>query len=215
MSILKGEDRRYNNANDAWMRLGNTFVKFDEQIFYTLEIENDQTITAYDPARPGSEIKFNANDSRLDLTSLKLGFINREGTTKPTYLARTPVRQQKQGVDLERLRMFCIDKAAPASCSVNKTFQIGVMKLFSNEFPRLMEIESSTAFSKTWAVRTTSDKAIKGVFHRTTPVGVFIEKEKLFIFPEGSLTELRRKSLLNVLAKQGKGDFNVLEHKSS
>lgn len=215
MAILTGEHKRYNNANDAWMRLGNTFVQFDGQIFYTLEIESNQEITAHDPSKGGSIVKFNANDDRLDLTSLKLGFVNRLGDTKPTYLSRTPMRQQKQGVDLERLRFFCVDKGTPTHLSADGQLKSGVMRLFANEFPRLMDIKSSTAFSKTWAVRTTSDKAIKGVFHRTNPVGVFIESEKLFIFPEGSLTELRRRSLLNVLAKQGKGDFNVIEHKSS
>lgn len=215
MAILTGEHKRYNNANDAWMRLGNTFVQFDEQIFYTLEIGSNMEIVAHDPSRGGSTISFNANDDRLNITSLKLGFVNRVGQSKPTYLQRTPQRQQKQGVDLERIHYFCVDRGQVTHLSPDGQLKTGVMKMFANDFPRLLDVEHSSAFSKTWAVRSTSDKAVKGVFHRTTPVGVFIEKEKLFIFPEGTLTELRRRSLMNVLAKQGKGDFNVIEHKSS
>lgn len=209
MSVLTGEDKRYNNVNDAAMRIARSFIRFDNKPVFVECVESNMMAEGWD--FESNHFAFNANDSRVDVASLPLGFINYDGTT--SFACRGPHRQQKQGVSPENVALFNISTRQYHPASMSGNYLKSYKSPFYEEYPKLKDIgKAPLAFSRTWAVTPMgSDKSVWILNHRAKAIGAYIPSEKLFFISRGMFTDLRKRSLLNVLEKQELGGFDVVE----
>lgn len=213
--ILKGEDSRYESAADAHMRLTRSVVRFENEPVYVLEVAPTLEMHTWDmrtSEKHRHDIK--ANDKRLDISSIPLGYVNYNG--EGYYASRAPARAQKQGVSPISM---CYDSMSREKRLGNGTliqsdFLVEFGKMCRNEYielPEALDISKnrySAAFSKTWGVSKTKDGSLFTLYHRMNPVGIFIKSENLFLFQKDELNRVRERSLRNVLAKES-GKYNV------
>lgn len=200
--LLKGKETRYDTAGDAHMRLAGTLVRFNNQPVLIKKVV-DLNCLAWD-LRPGSKnIMFHANDKRLDISSIPLGFVNADGNG--FYVVRNPARSQRQGVALENCPAFDLTSGRSTVLTNSTQVLLGVSDLLNGIFPTLEEAASrpSSGFSRTWGSKKLKDPALRLIFHRNIPVALFVQDESRFIFTKGALTRPRYNGLMNVLSKKG------------
>src|SRR5690606_4444906 len=138
--LLKGKDTRYDTPGDAHMRLVGTLVRFNNQPVLIKKVLQDLECLAWD-LRPGSKnMKFNANDKRLDISSITLGFVNMNGNG--IYVVRYPTRSQRQGVALENCPAFDLTSGKPTVLTNSTQALLGVSDLLNGVFPTLEEAAS-------------------------------------------------------------------------
>lgn len=210
--LLKGDDTRYDSSSDAHMRLQGTIIRFEGQPYFVREVLPDMTFRAWNMVDKTPDVILHANDIRLDIASLRCGYIEADKKEGSWYPMRHPARQQKQGIEPSRMSYFDpkvsdFRSGFGATASLLKNFR----KMLLDDYP---EFEQSVAegrpISKSWSFTTTKDPSVRLIYHKTTPVAFFFPQELRFMFRKGGLTRFRHDSLQKVLAK--KGDFSAQYH---
>lgn len=189
------------------MRLIDTLVRFDGSLWWVIDVR-DQSVILSEASKERQAIQINANDSRLDISSLPLGYLNYKG---PHYPLRHPRREQRQPVSPNSVSYFYPDARVFRNFHSEPNLIEAYGNMFRNDYPGIPDAAHlNMAISKTWAFAGTPDKQIKRVFHKQYFAGFFFPSERLFLFGKDELTGLREASLQNILSKQG-ADYVVKE----
>ena len=201
--LLKGEARRYNANSDAGMRLGRTLIRYEDKLYYVKDVVGPCDLICWD-LESSEDVLLNANDSKLDISSIPLGYLNNQNISA-FYPMRRPTRSQRQGVDTGRLMYF--------SPFHRQTIGMGGIdlwpafrKLHENSYPTVEEClkaKSSLAFSRSWCLVATKSENVKTLFCKDIPVGTYLVRPRTFLFAPGQLNNVRERSLQNVLVKKG------------
>lgn len=129
--MLKGEDARYDIPGDAQRRLNGTFIKFEGEPVYVLA--EGMLLTA----RKSSGLTFvvSANDKRLDISSLPLGFINTQRGAQ--YVSRWPRRQQIQGIHPDFVVYHDILRKTTRPLSFTDDVMAAYFRMFQKNYPTI------------------------------------------------------------------------------
>lgn len=206
--LLKGDDKRYPSAHDVQIRLLKTIVFWDGAPAYVSQLYDDTKIVLWDLIPGSSNFVVDANDSRLEITSPRLGFFHYGSSA--FYVCRRPLRAQRQGLDIDRLIYYDVGSGQWTNFARDEEVFKGFRSMLLQEYPQLSEIlgqsgkmqRRAAAFSRTWAIRYTGSPKHYLLFHKTAAVGFFDATTKTFRFSPEERTRLRLNSLNQVLAKQ-------------
>lgn len=211
--LLTGFERRYDNPHDASLRLNRTIVRFKGEPVYVKDVMENADLIVWDMREGSSNFQVSSNDRRLDVTSIPLGYF--DNGERSIYLFRAPSRSQTQGVRLENTGTFTPFFGFGGGVSATGSNLVGLGKALRGVFTPISEaIEASRrtiAIGRVWCLARPKDSSLILLFHRTTAVGVYMKKEKTFLFRKGMLTELRRRSFDSILSKQSGAYYSVQE----
>lgn len=87
--------RRYDVSDDVRMRLESTYIRYKDQSYYVIGVENLSVLLR----RPGMQqdfLKIHSSDEDLDISSHPVGWVNTDSHSY--YCVRMPARRQKQGL---------------------------------------------------------------------------------------------------------------------
>lgn len=200
--LLKGDEKRYNQAGDVSRRLSGTFVRFEDEPVYVYDVFPDLEILLQ--RRDQTTFRCHSSDSRLDISSVPLGFINTDNGQSTYYVERAPHRQQTQGVHPERMSYYCLRRRQYRSLSYSSSVREGYFRSLLKEFPTistgLSEGYPVFAFSRTWALLRL--KRLTLLYYKANPVGFFDEGKRVFFLHRDYATPFRVRSLNNILSKQ-------------
>ena len=201
--LLKGDSKRYLSNQDAGMRLGRTLIRYEDVLYYVKDVVGSCELIAWDLTSK-EDVLLNGNDSKLDISSIPLGYLNVQNQVA-YYPLRRPSRSQRQGVDTSRLQYF-----SPAHRQCLGLGGIDIwpcfVKLHQNNYPTVEEClkaDKSLAFSRSWCLIATKSENVKTLFFKDIPVGTYLVRPRTFLFAPGQLTGPRERSLRNVLVKKG------------
>lgn len=212
--LLIGENTRYDTQHDANMRLAKSIVRLNGAPIFIKECP-DMWCIAWDLIDGSGDFLVNANDKRLDISSPPLGYINYSGSAQ--YAMRNATRSQKQGIDPAKLAYLDV-KQGPRAFGYGGDLLIAIGQSIRNEFPSLLEgmkRKNGFAISRTWAFGSTKDKDVFLLYHRQYPVALYRHNQEKFLFQRGELSKIRRESLLNTLARNGKPGVNYRVEESA
>lgn len=202
-NLLVGPEQRYDNNADVHLRLAGTLVRFEDQVWWVVDVYNESFVLLWKAdARHPEEIGVSANDRRLDISSLPLGYINYTG--RPQYPLRSPWRHQRQGVHPESIQYFNPNNGQLCHHNSDKDLITAFGDMYRQDYPSIADASiAGQAISKTWAFGKTRDPKVKKLYHKQYFAGLYFVTDRLFCFEKGELTDLRHNSLQNILMKQG------------
>lgn len=210
VTLLKGVEARYPNASDASLRLRHTIIRWRGRFFYVSDVL-PEALLVWGMKEPEDKYLLHYNDPNIDVSSIPLGYINAE---VPYYLLRSPIRSQRQGVEVSRLRPFCPTRQRTVSVSPVPAFLAAIVDcLQDHQYPTLAEAMTrpqGAAVSKNWAVVDPSSKkgVVFTVYHKDTAVGIYHQKLGFMLAPEKA-TPNRMKSFELMMSKKGTGHEKV------
>ncbi len=213
--ILSGSDRRYDNQDDAALRLFKTICMYQGYPLYITTIAGFSA-EAWDLINDRKMI-IDVNDTDLDLTPPHIGYISPFANKGSVYPIKPPLRKQRQGIDVSNLSFF-----APHShdfqhlvpdLSVVKSVQAAIVRNRGehpvNPVSRQVDeirVSSQPSFSRPissdMALTKTKDKSVLLLWHKNYPLGYYIPNECRWILPESRMTETRHEHLQNILKKE-------------
>lgn len=195
--LLTGDDQRYHLYQDVARRFLHTLIRFEGELVYV----RDTTTELWLHVESSSKKMFyvSANDRRLDISSIRLGYINYGNTA--VYTTRQPWRQQQQGVNPGRVQAF-FPAGHPFPLKTEPTIK-ALRDQDEGKYPRLSSFDGANSFavSRTWAVVPLSSK-MGLLYHRETLVGIYKPQEFRFSLRKDTFTHRRLASLQDVLSKQ-------------
>lgn len=217
---LKGDDVRYLNVNDANMRLGNGFVLFKNTPVFLGQVSEQGyfNATSYDNKYSGL---LHMNDSRIDITSPPLGWVNTVGYG-PIFLRRGPARQQQQSLGTKLCDIFMPFSKGnefgsgfyhPSGTGVS-LYAVG--RTIAGEFQTIkdcLEHARGGAFSREWAIAREKQGRGYVLFHNQFSIGYYLLDKKTFLIMSDELTKTRMRSLNDEILKNG-GGYDIQEHHS-
>jgi hypothetical protein len=209
---------RYENANDAHMRLNHTVIRFLDMPVWASEVSTDEhgVVILLSMLDNSQGTWVSANDERLDVSSVPIGWLN--SLNGPMYAERAPVREQKQGWDPQRSHYFVpfqdedrpmrtgfnIVKGPITGMSVYNMIQ-GIYPAIDNvTVPEVFPLGAAISFDYCLA-RPGGKKNGYLLLHRQFPVGYYRPKIRQFIFTNDSLTKTRRRQIEEVISDNGGG----------
>ena len=210
VDILPPHEVRYEGASDASMRLSHTMIRFLGTPIYVMEAETNGVgglLSCY-PYDSDVMTHIAYNDSRLDIRSPPLGWVNT--SFGPIYAMRRPLRKQKQGVNPYDLFFFSGSSKARGLDFANSTgdgfTRKTLGKTINGEFPSIGECVNNNggAFNRDLAIVPSENPKIKDVFclyDKTVCIGYFIKG--VFNILPGYLTKTRRQSLRIQIDQEG------------
>lgn len=209
-NLLTGEEQRYQNGHDANMRLSRTIVKFEGRPIYVVGLWDGLLLQCKTLIDTVEDVLIDANDSRLDISSPKLGFYQTSSGT--FYAMRCPTRSQRQGVDVARLLCYDVSTGLFTRASYDMSVLRAFGKSIFGDFRKISEIldGQSGAFARTWAIRRTKSKNVWLLYHKTEAVGFFFQREREFKLQSDKVNKVRLNSLYSVLSKQNGEFYNVM-----
>lgn len=202
--LLKGDDTRYDSAGDVHRRLNGTFIKFEGEPVYV--VAEGMFLTARKSS--GQSFVVSANDKRLDISSLPLGFINTQRGAQ--YVSRWPRRSQVQGVHPDYMVYHDIQRGASRPLSFSEDVMAAYFRMFQKSYPTIelgIGLESF-AFSRQWALVSVS-KTRRLLYYKNTAVGWYTVPNKTFVLHRDFSTGGFVDSLQAVLSKQYGVSYNV------
>lgn len=186
------------------MRLGQSIVRFKGEPHYVKSVDGSMICAMWDMIGGHGDIFVNANDDRIDVSSVPLFFINLSFGSGGFYIVRYPTRQQKQGMSFGLCSALSLGQGRYTGLSDATDSLLAYRKSYDNVFPDFNDaISHNLALSKTWGFRNLSDPAVKLVYNKLEPVAFYIPSENLFKFKKGSLSRFRQLSLNELLVKKG------------
>lgn len=208
---LKGDNKRYPHGSDAQLRLLRTIVRWQGEPVYVSGVYDGTLVLVWDMKSGSQLFVVDSNDSRLDVSSQRMGFVNYGG--RAYYAARRAIRSQRQGVEPSRCLHYDISKGRMQSFDIGDDLLIEYRNMLTRRYPTVKQIVDSDdltgAFGPTWAIRKTGSKGWYILFHRMEAIGWFNKTNKTFSIKEDQSSRLRLKSLSNVLLKQYDGVYDV------
>jgi hypothetical protein len=216
--VAKIGEIRYENANDAQMRLNHTVVRYLDMPVYASEISNNDVgaVVYLQTMDTHQGCWVSVNDERLDVSSVPIGWLN--ATTGPMYAERAPVREQKQGWDPSRSHYFIPfhdeERAVRASFNMVKgpIRGVDIYNMIQGIYPAIDNVVVPEVFPRGAAVSfdyclATPPGKKNGylLLHRQFPVGYYRPRLRQFIFTNDSLTKTRRRQIEEVIADNGGG----------
>lgn len=209
--LLKGNDARYPTAHDVALRLNKTIVRWKGQPVFVHGLNDGTQVILWDMHPSGQTFIVDANDSRLDISSPNLGFFMYG--SKAFYVTRRPIRSQRQGLDVERLCYYDIQKGMWVNFHRDDEVLTGLRKMLMKEYLPISAGQNpdilSLAISPTWGIRKTPSRKHAMVYHKTELVGIFNPDKSEFYFLPGRRTPLRVRSLSDVLTKQNGESYAI------
>lgn len=169
--MLVGE--RYNNSNDAYQQLHNTYVELDGELCHLALVEgwnfHVKSVIEDDYGKRvwGIAKTKNIKDCNLNLEPIKLGYMNSGSTA--VYVQRKPLRKWKQGIYTEYLEIGGVKDEAVNGVVKRRVVRNDVIhrcftgepiiKLFDNAYPSFARAYTqvsllryhSAAFHRDWA----------------------------------------------------------------
>lgn len=209
--LLKGDSKRYPHGHDAAMRLAKTIVHYDGEPVYVKSTWDNTLMVIWRMKEGMPDFVVDANDSRLDIASPRMGFLSYGG--EAYYAMRNPIRTQRQGLDITRLNFQRLRQRDVLRFNVDTDLLYGFRKMLSNEYPSVEEAASSRhsePFGKTWALRNIGSKKVKLLYHRSEAVGFYDKEGRTFVFEKGLATRLRIRSLNDIISKQQGVSYAIL-----
>lgn len=216
--LLTGDDERYYHPGDVTRRLQDTIVRFNGEliwIYHTSELsvtfaylaEIRNTVYTH---KPFNEYCVNANDSRLDISSIPLGMVsiplcdNPKRTWRTVYVMRAPLRMQKQGVHLSSVMYYdCNQGSYQQGISNDYNTMAGIYDSYSKQFKTIQQAldgTDSAALSRSFAL--SEFRKLKVLNFRGQNIGVFVDKTRRFVIQKRKATPFCQKLLHNLLSKQ-------------
>jgi hypothetical protein len=209
-----GDDERYLTPNDVNMRVAHTVCQFDGTPVY-VDGQYEGFWIQCRPLASGEHWLVHANDRRFAAHGLRVGFMN--WGADAIYLARNPLRSQRQGLDFPRLDQYSLKKGQHIGLHIDGEIEQALFQMFSANYltidqaiKRLSRGSYAEAFSKTWALKNLPSKRYAMLYHKTEGVALFNLTAPKIKFKPGELTELRRRSLVNILSKNG-ANYDISE----
>lgn len=190
---------RYNNAEDASLRLNSSLVRYEGKPYYckvtshntcklyTLESLMENT---FEDANWAYSVNY--NDPELCIDAIDIGYVNYATDTR--FVTRPPFRKQKQGSSTENLVAFPVGSIEYQPLTGNHFFTNQFIKALNNEYPSLKEcVESlkaakkmtSRAFSRNFCIKKTEEEGLYTLFYDNIEIGQLVNG-KVMIHPESS-----------------------------
>ena len=196
MSTSMQPDVRYNNANDAVMRLDSSILKYKEEYWYCRIINGLAylyDLTFYSMLDAGHKVKeahvVNFNDEELDIRSVTIGYINTDSGAY--YITRPPFRKQKQGTSTVNCYIAPVGTMAFSQIQSQTLFSRHVKDALQNKYPSLkgcmrhmmsgVTYVSSMAFAKDFAIKKVGNEFL--VYFEQQLVGVAPKFGQVDIYP--------------------------------
>lgn len=194
---LKGD--KYENAEEVRFRLEGTIVQYEGKPVYITrvgmpDLEEKEIARVYFRALPigaNKEVRKLLSSKNFDLAPVKLGYMNKDG--KAYYLARTAVRQNKQGLNSQVLtyqsvtgghlgRQFDFRLLVEDQCFVD---------LLNGVYPTFKEVEqmfgnkgiTSVAISRCFAFMIDHDFECLYLMHKGVKCGICFKGEDKMTVP--------------------------------
>ena len=166
-----GELMRYEIPEDLQLRLVGSIVRWKTRPVLVLAAGERLTVAVRDIIKGDIET-VDPNDDRFDITSPPLGYCN-EGL--PLYISRGVLRQQKQGLDPQRLSIIFPSYNDEKSFRWNTYISLG--KTILGEYPSFDESRESEA-GLAWSRKTALGRinGVPVVLYRGDAVGLYNKK---------------------------------------
>lgn len=189
-------DVRYNNTDDAVMRLDQSILKYKDEYWYcriSSGVAYLYDLALYSMLDAGHKIKethvVNFNDEELDIRSVTIGYINTDSGAY--YVTRPPFRKQKQGTSTVNCYIAPVGTMAFSQIQPQTLFSRHVKDALQGKYPSLKGCMkhmmggaaqvSSMAFSKDFAIKKVGHEFL--VYFEQQLVGTAPKVGRIDIYP--------------------------------
>lgn len=193
---LKGD--KYENAEETRFRLENTVVLYDKKPVYISRVgpiedvgEKKEIARVYFLDLPmvagkeGKETRKYLSSRNFDLSPFSMGYMNYKG--QATFVSRTPVRQNKQGLNAGTTLFTNVAGRRSEVLDFNSMLRSPeFIKMFEGKYPSFQEAggligdgkTTSVAISKMFAFSIDDDLQALFLFHKNIKCGISMKGDK-------------------------------------